>query len=137
MSKALNPAQQVIKIVHEELIGTLGPAVPLQLSGPRPRVLMLVGLQGAGKTTAAGKLARRLQAAGERVLLAAGDPRRPAAAEQLRQLAQRLGVDVFIGTGAHSLERGSQGTEKGLRRRLWRPYPRYGRSVAAERCLDG
>ena len=96
VSKALNPAQQVIKIVHEELIDTLGPAVPLQLSGPKPRVLMLVGLQGAGKTTAAGKLARMLQAAGERVLLAACDPYRPAAAEQLRQLGQRLGVEVVV-----------------------------------------
>ena len=60
---ALNPAQQVIKIGHEEVIRALGPAEPLQLSGPRPRVLMLVCLQGAGKTTAAGKLPWRLQTA--------------------------------------------------------------------------
>lgn len=95
VSKALNPAQQVIKIVNEELVNTLGPAVPLRLSGPRPRALMLVGLQGAGKTTVAGKLARMLQAAGERVLLVACDPYRPAAAEQLKQLADRLGIEVF------------------------------------------
>ncbi|HAE60240.1 MAG TPA: signal recognition particle protein, partial [Anaerolineae bacterium] len=50
VSKALNPGQQVIKIVHEELITTLGEPAPLNLSGPKPRVLMLVGLQGSGKT---------------------------------------------------------------------------------------
>ena len=58
VSKALNPGQQVIKIVNEELIATLGEPERLNLTGPRPRVLMLVGLQGSGKTTAAGKLAR-------------------------------------------------------------------------------
>jgi signal recognition particle subunit SRP54 len=96
IAKALNPAQQVIKVVHGELVSTLGPAVPLHLVGPKPRVLMLVGLQGAGKTTTVGKLARWLQAAGERVMLAACDPYRPAAAEQLQQLAQRLSVEVFV-----------------------------------------
>jgi signal recognition particle subunit SRP54 len=99
VSKALNPAQQVIKIVHEELIGTLGEAVPLNLSGRRPRVVMLVGLQGSGKTTAAAKLAYMLRSTGERVLLAAGDQQRPAAEEQLRQLGERMGVEVFSGLG--------------------------------------
>jgi len=95
VSKSLNPAQQVIKIVHEELIATLGAATPISISGPKPRAVMVVGLQGSGKTTAAGKLARLLRSAGERVMLAAGDPYRPAAAEQLQQLGKRLGVDVF------------------------------------------
>jgi signal recognition particle subunit SRP54 len=99
VSKALNPAQQVIKIVHEELIGTLGGAVPLNLSGRRPRVVMLVGLQGSGKTTTAAKLAYMLRSAGERVLLAAGDQQRPAAEEQLRQLGERMAVEVFSGHG--------------------------------------
>ena len=58
VSKALNPGQQVIKIVNEELIATLGEAAPLNLSGPKPRVIMLVGLQGSGKTTTAGKACR-------------------------------------------------------------------------------
>ena len=84
VSKALNPGQQVIKIVNEELIGTLGQPAPLNLSGEKPRTLMLVGLQGSGKTTAAGKLASYLRARGERVMLVAGDPYRPAAAEQLQ-----------------------------------------------------
>lgn len=94
VSKALNPAQQVIKIIHEELVSILGDAVPLNLSGPRPRVLMLVGLQGSGKTTAAAKLARLLKSTGERVLLVAADPYRPAAVEQLRQLGARLDIPV-------------------------------------------
>ena len=94
VSKALNPGQQVIKIVNEELIATLGDPGPLNLSGAKPRVVMLVGLQGSGKTTAAGKLARLLRSKGERVLLVAGDPYRPAAVQQLQQLGQRLDVPV-------------------------------------------
>ena len=95
VSKALNPGQQIIKIVHGELIATLGDPAPLQFSGPKPRVILLVGLQGAGKTTAAGKLASLLRGRGERVMLAAGDPYRPAAAQQLQSLGERIGVPVF------------------------------------------
>ena len=95
VSKALNPAQQVIKIVNEELIATLGDPAPLNLQGERPRVIMLVGLQGAGKTTHAGKLAKMLRAKGERVLMVAADPYRPAAVKQLQTLGERLNVDVF------------------------------------------
>jgi signal recognition particle subunit SRP54 len=94
VSKALNPGQQVIKIVNEELIGTLGEPAPLNLSGAKPRVSVLVGLQGSGKTTAAGKLAGLLRGKGERVMLVAGDPYRAAAVEQLQQLGQRLDVPV-------------------------------------------
>lgn len=94
VSRALNPGQQVIKIVNEELIQTLGEPAPLNLTGPKPRVVMLVGLQGSGKTTAAGKLARLMKSKGERVLLVAGDPYRPAAVEQLKQLGARIGVEV-------------------------------------------
>ncbi len=96
VSKALNPAQQVIKIVNEELINTLGVPERLNLSGPRPRTLMLVGLQGSGKTTAAGKLARLLRAQGERVMLVACDPYRPAAVRQLETLGERLTVPVHF-----------------------------------------
>ncbi len=95
VSKALNPSQQVIKIVHEELIGTLGEPAPLNLSGPKPRVVMLVGLQGSGKTTHAGKLAKQLRSKGERVMLVAGDPYRPAAVQQLQQLGERVDVPVI------------------------------------------
>ncbi|MHC1740857.1 MAG: signal recognition particle protein [Anaerolineaceae bacterium] len=95
VSQALNPAQQVIKIVHEELIKTLGEPDKLNLSGAKPVALMMVGLQGSGKTTAAAKLARKLRAEGERVLLVAGDPYRPAAVKQLQTLGEKIGVEVF------------------------------------------
>ncbi len=95
INRALKPGQQVIKIVNEELIAMLGDPAPLELKGEKPRVLMLVGLQGAGKTTAAGKLAKKLRQRGERVMLVAGDPYRPAAAQQLQALGERIDVPVF------------------------------------------
>ena len=94
VSKALNPGQQVIKIVNEELIALLGEPAPLNLSGPKPRVILLAGLQGSGKTTVAGKLAKLLRGKGERVMLVAGDPYRPAAVTQLQQLGERVDVTV-------------------------------------------
>lgn len=99
VSRALNPAQQVIKIVNEELIATLGQPERLNLSGPKPRIIMLVGLQGSGKTTAAGKIARLLRSQGERVMLVAADPYRPAAITQLQTLGERLNVPVFTESG--------------------------------------
>ncbi|MFH2038884.1 MAG: signal recognition particle protein [Chloroflexota bacterium] len=95
VSKALNPGQQIIKIVNEELITTLGQPAGLNLSGVRPRVILLVGLQGSGKTTAAGKLAHLLRSKGERIMLVAGDPYRPAAIQQLQILGKSLDVPVF------------------------------------------
>jgi signal recognition particle subunit SRP54 len=94
VSRALNPGQQVIKIVNDELIQTLGEPAPLNLRGPKPHVILLVGLQGSGKTTGAGKLARLLRSKGERVMLVAGDPYRPAAVTQLQQLGERIDVPV-------------------------------------------
>jgi len=94
VSKALVPGQQIIKIVNEELIATLGEPAPLNLTGPKPRVVMMVGLQGSGKTTGAGKLAKMLRSKGERVMLVAGDPYRPAAVTQLQQLGERIDVPV-------------------------------------------
>jgi signal recognition particle subunit SRP54 len=98
VSQALNPAQQVIKIVHEELIKTLGEPERLNLSGVKPVAIMMVGLQGSGKTTASAKLARKLRSEGERVLLVAGDPYRPAAVKQLETLGERIGVEVVADT---------------------------------------
>jgi signal recognition particle subunit SRP54 len=100
VSRTLNPAQQVIKIVNEELIATLGEPERLNLSGPKPRVVMLVGLQGSGKTTAVGKLARLLRIQGERVMLVAADPYRPAAVRQLETLGEQLNLPVFFEVGA-------------------------------------
>lgn len=99
VSKALNPAQQVIKIVNEELIATLGEPDRLNLSGPRPRIIMLVGLQGSGKTTMAGKLGQYLRSQGERVMLVAADPYRPAAVQQLEILGERLNIPVYSEPG--------------------------------------
>jgi signal recognition particle subunit SRP54 len=99
VSRALNPAQQVLKIVQEELVATLGPAEPLRLTGPKPRVMLLAGLQGSGKTTTAAKLAKKLRADGERVLLVAADTQRPAAIRQLQVLGEKIGVLVFTMEG--------------------------------------
>ena len=99
VSKALNPAQQVIKIVHEELIASLGEPDRLNLTGEKPRVIMLVGLQGSGKTTAAAKLGAMLRSQGERVELVAADPYRPAAIKQLQILGEKIGVPVFTMDG--------------------------------------
>ncbi|RMF51116.1 MAG: signal recognition particle protein [Anaerolineae bacterium] len=115
VSKALNPAQQVIKIVNEELIATLGEPAPLALQGPRPHVIMLVGLQGAGKTTHAGKLAKMLRSRGERVLLVAADPYRPAAVKQLQTLGERLNVEVFAQEGIAPPELAQQAVDMASR----------------------
>lgn len=95
VSKALNPAQQIIKIVNEELITTLGTAQPLNLKGEKPYVIMMVGLQGSGKTTASAKIGKKLRSLGERVMLVAGDPYRPAAVKQLQTLGERIDLPVF------------------------------------------
>jgi signal recognition particle subunit SRP54 len=91
---SLTPAQQVVKIVNEELVELLGTAEPLNLSGPPPVVIMLVGLQGAGKTTMAAKLALRLRQQGQRPLMVAGDIYRPAAIKQLEVLGGQIDVPV-------------------------------------------
>ena len=91
---SLTPAQQVVKIVNEELIELLGKPEPLNLSGQSPHVIMLVGLQGAGKTTMAAKLALRLRKSGQRPLLVAADIYRPAAIQQLEILGNQIDVPM-------------------------------------------
>jgi len=103
VSQALNPAQQVIKIVYEELISILGEPVQFALKGEKPRVLLFVGLQGSGKTTAASKLARFLQLQGERVMLVAADPYRPAADLQLIRLAGKINIPVFSSEATNAI----------------------------------
>ena len=98
--KSLTPAQQVIKLVHAALIDVLGrTTVGLEASPRPPRVLLIAGLQGSGKTTAAAKLARHLKASGRRPLLAACDLRRPAAIRQLQLLGEQAGVPVHAEAG--------------------------------------
>lgn len=92
--ESLTPAQQVVKIVNEELIELLGKPAPLNTSGQPPHVIMLVGLQGTGKTTMAAKLALRLRKSGQRPLLVAADIYRPAAVQQLEVLGRQIEVPV-------------------------------------------
>jgi signal recognition particle subunit SRP54 len=94
--RSLTPAQQVIKIVHEELTTLLGGESPrLDLSGRPPVALMLVGLQGGGKTTTAAKLAKRLKSQGRQPYLVPADVQRPAAIEQLKRLGADIRVPVY------------------------------------------
>ncbi len=94
--KGLNPAQQIVKIVHDHLVHLLGDAaVPVRRASQAPTVLMLCGLQGSGKTTTSGKLATHYRAQGARPLLCATDVYRPAAIEQLRQVAEQVGAEFF------------------------------------------
>jgi len=95
VSRSLSPGQQVIKVVHEELVTTLGSdTVPLVKAAP-PLTILMVGLQGSGKTTTAGKLARLLKSQGRKPLLVAADLQRPAAIDQLETLGHRIDVPVF------------------------------------------
>src|SRR5437762_7640206 len=110
--KTVSPGQQVVKLVRDEIARMLGAtdqdlarkagaphAAPLQFASVGPTVILLVGLQGSGKTTTAAKLARRLKLEQKAPGLVAADPYRPAAAEQLRQLGAQVGVPVFPGKG--------------------------------------
>ena len=93
--RSLTPGQQVVKIVQEELVQTLGQPGRLNLGMQSPAVIMLVGLQGAGKTTMAGKLALHLRKQGRRPLLVGADVYRPAAIEQLQTLGRQLDIPVY------------------------------------------
>jgi signal recognition particle subunit SRP54 len=95
--KSVTPGQLVVKIVHDQLIATLGESAdPIDLNAPAPVAIMLVGLQGSGKTTTAAKLAKRLsEQAKRKVLMASLDVRRPAAMEQLAVLGRQVAVDTL------------------------------------------
>ena len=112
VSRAINPTQQVIRIIYDELTQALGETARLSLHGPKPRVILLVGLQGSGKTTTAAKLARMLRAQGERVWLVAADPYRPAAVEQLQILGDEIGVPVFSEDGVDPADLCAAGVER-------------------------
>jgi len=95
VTKSLSPAQQVVKIVHEELIETLGQPGRLELTGAAPHVIMLIGLQGSGKTTTVAKLAQHLSTKGRLPMMVAGDTYRPAAGKQLEVLGRQLDLPVY------------------------------------------
>jgi signal recognition particle subunit SRP54 len=111
LSQSLNPAQQVIKVVHEQLIETLGgETLKITYASRPPTVVLLAGLQGGGKTTTAAKLARWFKAQGRNPLLVGADLQRPAAVEQLGVLANQIGVSMFsektdpVSVAKHGLE---------------------------------
>ena len=97
--QSIQPGQQIIKIIHDELVKLLGSAnAGLTLAG-NPACVMMVGLHGSGKTTSSGKLSRLLQKQGRTPLLVAADVYRPAAMEQLETLGKQLGIPVFVRMG--------------------------------------
>ena len=94
--KSVTPGQMVVKIVHDELIATLGSnAQPIDLNAAAPVPIMMVGLQGSGKTTTTAKIAKRLTEQGRKVLMASLDTRRPAAMEQLAVLGRQVSVETL------------------------------------------
>src|SRR6266581_2206155 len=107
--KSVSPGQQVAKLVHDEIAALLGGTKrTLDFAPVGPTVILLVGLQGSGKTTTAAKLARRLKLEQKAPGLVAADPYRPAAGEQLRQLGEQVGVPVFGGASDGSGGVGAQ-----------------------------
>jgi len=96
VSKSITPGQQVIKIVHEELVKTLGSDSAPLVRTSSPLTILMVGLQGSGKTTTAGKLAKLLKDQGKRPLLVAADLQRPAAIDQLETLGSKIDVAVAV-----------------------------------------
>lgn len=113
--RSLTPGQQVVKIVHDELVQTLGEPGRLNLGAQSPAVIMLVGLQGAGKTTMAGKLALHLRKQGRRPLLVAADVYRPAAINQLETLGKQLDIPVYSeGTQAKPVNVAANGVKQAV-----------------------
>ena len=116
VSQALNPAQQVIKIVNEELVGILGGETRrLRFAKTPPTVIMLAGLQGSGKTTLAAKLAVWLKDQGKSPMLVAADLQRPNAVKQLQVMVERAGVTVLRARAGQRRRRPRRGLPRGRR----------------------
>ncbi len=117
--KSLTPGQQVVKVVRDELVELLGGSGHRLAMAPHPpTVIMLIGLQGSGKTTSAAKLARHFQKQGQHPILAAADIYRPAAIEQLKTLGAQLGVTVLGEAGQKPLEICARARDEAARRGL-------------------
>ena len=116
--KSLTPGQHIIKILREELTNTLGGenvGIQFEKSNTKPTIIMLVGLQGAGKTTLAGKLANMLRKKGKKPLLVACDIYRPAAIEQLKVIGKSLDIPVFSNEESKNVvEIANQGITKAI-----------------------
>jgi signal recognition particle subunit SRP54 len=117
--KSIQPAQQLVKIVHDELTSMLGERREgLKISTVPPTIVMMVGLQGSGKTTTAGKLARRLMAEGKTTRLVAADVYRPAAIDQLETLGNALNVPVYADRTTQDVVKiAKAGIDQGMRAR--------------------
>ena len=117
--RGVNPAQQLVKIVYDELTAMLGERREgLKLGTIPPSVIMMVGLQGSGKTTSAGKLARKLKAEGRQVRLIAADVYRPAAIDQLETIGQQLDIPVYANRATNDVVRiAKEGLEEAKRGR--------------------
>jgi len=117
--KSITPAQQVVKIIHDELSELLGGTFrPLKRSKEAPTVIMMVGLQGAGKTTTSGKLSLYLSKKGMRPLLAACDMQRPAAIDQLEKIGEQIKIPVFSNRGTSALQSAMEAKEQAKRENL-------------------
>lgn len=116
--ESLTPGQHVVKIVHEELTTLMGSSQSkIVIASKPPTVIMLVGLQGAGKTTSGGKLASYLKKQGRQPLLVAGDIYRPAAVKQLQVLGEQLGIPVFsLGTEVNPVDIAKKAMDQAIAR---------------------
>ena len=129
--EGLHPAQQVIKIVDEELTALLGgEQAPLTFAAKPPTVIMLCGLQGAGKTTHAGKLAALLRKQGRKPFLVAADIYRPAAIKQLQVVGEQVKTPVFTLDGADPAQIAQAGVAEAARTRPRCRDPGHGGSAA-------
>ena len=118
--KSISPGQQFVKIIHSELVELMGGASVKEpeLNGKIPHIVMVVGLQGSGKTTFVAKYANRLMKSGRKPLLVAADVYRPAAVEQLRQLAKQIGAELFSKKGDSPLKLSKDAVKQALKDNL-------------------
>ena len=136
--KSVRPEQQIVKIVHDELVELMGPVDPsIRFEKTGPTILMLCGLQGSGKTTTCGKLARLLASQGRKPLLVAADLQRPAAVEQLKVIGSQLGVPVFSQADSNPVAGLPGGAGRGQPPGPRHGHPRHRRPAARRRRADG
>ena len=137
--KSLTPAQQVVRIVRDEMLALFGDTQGgLPASAARPRVILLLGLQGSGKTTTSGKLGRWLAKQGRHPLLVSTDVRRPAAIEQLNVVGKQAGVKVYDPAGEKDpVRRTTRRDDRSPELRVRHDHRRYRRPSAHRRRVDG
>ena len=115
--RSVSPGQQIVKIIYDELVELMGGASVKEpeLKGKKPHIVMVVGLQGSGKTTFVAKYANRLMKSGRKPLLVAADVYRPAAVEQLSQLAKQIGAELFSNKGDSPLKLSKDAVKQAVR----------------------